>query len=77
MENEILWKWELLCNEFEVAKLNYINIYSPLFDSFSAGLDGTDKDEVAAQLECAKVAWTSWVEIQNQVKKFVEENTQN
>jgi len=75
MENEILWKWELLCEEFDSAKLNYINNFAPLFDGGFAELDGFDKNELDVRLKKAKIAWIDWVEIQNQIKKFVEDNT--
>ncbi len=72
MENEILWKWELLCNEFDEAKRNYISVFSPVIKSVA---DEKTANLNLAQLKEAEAAWNNWVDIQNQLKKFVEENT--
>lgn len=72
MKNEILWKWELLCNEFDEAKQNYIRVFSPVIKSVA---DENTANLNLAQLKEAEAAWNNWVDIQNQLKKFVEENT--
>lgn len=72
MKNEILWKWELLCNEFDEAKQNYINVFSPVIKSVA---DEKTANLNLGQLKEAEAAWNNWVAIQDQLKKFVEENT--
>ena len=70
MENEILWKWELLCDDFAEAQQNYMDIVSPLINC-----DGMDRDEIVAQLKKASATWDRWIEIHQQLKKYVEEYT--
>lgn len=72
MKNEILWKWELLCDEFDEAKQNYINVFSPVIKSVA---DEKTANLNLGQLKEAEAAWNNWVAIQDQLKKFVEENT--
>jgi hypothetical protein len=72
MENEILWRWELLCDEFENARHAYINSFEPIINNAK---DGIDSNHIIAQLINAEGAWKNWVEIQNKIKKFVNENT--
>jgi hypothetical protein len=73
MENEILWKWELLCNEFEEAKQNYINTIEPIIKI--AESDEHDTDRLFEHLKNAVQAWNFWLEVQDRIKKFVEENS--
>jgi hypothetical protein len=73
MENEILWKWELLCEEFEEAKRNWVNIFEPIISN--ASLDGTDSNRIFAQLKHAESAWKNWTEVQDKIKQFVDDNT--
>jgi len=75
MKNEILWKWELLCNEFDEAKRNYISVFSPVIESVANAADEPSATLNLAQLKAAEAAWNNWVDIQDQLKKFVEENT--
>jgi len=75
MENEILWKWELLCDEFEEAKQNYINIFSPLINSLGALVDEADTKQNFMQIKKAEDAWNNWIEVHNELKKFVDKNT--
>jgi len=75
MESEILWKWELLCNEFDEAKQNYISVFSPIIKNVVISAREQNGGLNLTQLNEAEAAWNNWVEIQNQLKKFVEENT--
>jgi hypothetical protein len=75
MENEILWKWELLCNEFDEAKKNHTTVFTPLFKRIREKTNGNYSDEIFLQLANAEAAWNNWAEIQIKLKTFVEENT--
>ena len=78
MENEILWKWELLCTEFEEAKNNYTTIFAPLFKSIGERVGKANEiysDDILLQIEKAESALQQWGEIQIKLKSFVEENT--
>jgi len=75
MDDEILWKWELLCNEFDDAKKNYITIFTPLLKKMSEKKTGIYANDIVLQIEKAESAWRHWVEIQIKLKTFVEEHT--
>jgi len=72
MENEILWKWELLCGEFEQAWQNHLDYFAPLLNKLG-NLEG--RCESAPDLVLishAEKAWNSWVDIQIKMKELVD-----
>ena len=88
MNQELLWKlellcmrsrWKLLCIEFEDAKKNYITIFTPVLKNIREKITATDvdtdTDDIFLQMEKAETVWKEWVEIQIKLKKFIEEDT--
>ena len=74
MDDEILWKWELLCNEFEDAKQNYIAIFTPLLKTITEKIADDYPNDIFLQIEQAESAWKNWVAIQTQLRRLAEEN---
>jgi len=72
MENEILWKWELLCGEFDQARQNYLDHFAPLINTLSCMADCSQSKANQVQIRHAEHAWNSWVDIQIKIKEFVE-----
>lgn len=72
MENEILWKWELLCEDFEQAKQNYIQHFSPLINNLSAVTQHCQCNTNLSQIKSAEAAWNRWIEIQMKLREFAE-----
>lgn len=74
MDDEVLWKWELLCHDFDEAKKNYISVFNPLFKNIGEKKIEVVSDDISVQIKLAQSAWENWLEIQSKLKEFVDEN---
>jgi len=68
MTNEIQWKWELLCDEFDSAKQNF----SPLMGNVRLALETGNLTINVAEIDAAEDAWNQWVDVQQEIKLFIE-----